>query len=200
MTTRHSLFGILSGLACFWRWTAFTSSAQSDPKGSASPKASSRTDPPVLVQVSGEVSHPLALSAADLAKLKHQTVRAKRHDGVESQFEGVPLVDILAKAGVPVGNDLRGPAMALYLVVEASDGYRAAFALAELDPAFTDRVDPPGRPPRRPAAVGPGWPAPDCRPRREEARALGETGDQAQGRPGLSRRRRAIEVQDPTGW
>ena len=94
----------------------------------------------MLIQVSGEVSHPLALSAADLAKLKHQTVRAKRHDGVESQFEGVPLVDILAKAGVPVGNDLRGPAMALYLVVEASDGYRAAFALAELDPAFTDRV------------------------------------------------------------
>jgi hypothetical protein len=80
------------------------------------------------------------LSAADLAKLKHQTVRAKRHDGVESQFEGVPLVDILAKAGVPVGSDLRGSAMALYLVVEASDGYRAAFALAELDPAFTDRV------------------------------------------------------------
>jgi DMSO/TMAO reductase YedYZ molybdopterin-dependent catalytic subunit len=111
-------------------------SAQSDLKTSFS----SRTDPPALVQVSGDVSHPLALSAADLAKLKHQTVRAKRHDGVESQFEGVPLGDILAQAGVPVGKDLRGAAMALYLVVEASDGYRAVFALAELDPAFTDRV------------------------------------------------------------
>jgi hypothetical protein len=30
--------------------------------------------------------------------------------------------------------------MALYLVVEASDGYRAVFALPELDPEFTDRV------------------------------------------------------------
>ena len=30
--------------------------------------------------------------------------------------------------------------MALYVVVEAADGYRAVFALAELDPAFTDRV------------------------------------------------------------
>ena len=30
--------------------------------------------------------------------------------------------------------------MALYLVVEAADGYRAVFALSELDPAFTDRV------------------------------------------------------------
>jgi DMSO/TMAO reductase YedYZ molybdopterin-dependent catalytic subunit len=140
MTTRHSLFGTLSGLALFLAMSSVQVSAQSDPKASASSKASARTAPPALIQVSGEVSHPLALSAADLAKLKHQTVRAKRHDGVESQFEGVPLVDILAQAGVPVGNNLRGPAMALYLVVEASDGYRAVFALAELDPAFTDRV------------------------------------------------------------
>jgi len=140
MTTRHSLFGVMSGLAMFLAMHSVQVSAQSDPKVRASPNASSRTDPPVLVQVSGEVSHPLALSAADIAKLKHQTVRAKRHDDVESQFEGVPLVDILAKAGVPVGNDLRGPAMALYLVVEASDGYHAVFALAELDPGFTDRV------------------------------------------------------------
>ena len=28
----------------------------------------------------------------------------------------------------------------LYLVVEAADGYRAVFALPELDPEFTDRV------------------------------------------------------------
>jgi DMSO/TMAO reductase YedYZ molybdopterin-dependent catalytic subunit len=94
----------------------------------------------VLVQVIGEVKQSLALTAADLAKFKHQTVGAKRHDGVESQFEGVPLIDILAKAGVPVGSNLRGPIMALYLVVDASDGYRAAFALAELDSAFTNRV------------------------------------------------------------
>ena len=30
--------------------------------------------------------------------------------------------------------------MAQYVIVEAADGYRAAFAVAELDPAFTDRV------------------------------------------------------------
>jgi hypothetical protein len=28
----------------------------------------------------------------------------------------------------------------MYLVVEAADGYRAVFALPELDPLFTDRV------------------------------------------------------------
>jgi hypothetical protein len=30
--------------------------------------------------------------------------------------------------------------MALYVVIEATDGYRAVFALVELDSAFTDRV------------------------------------------------------------
>ena len=30
--------------------------------------------------------------------------------------------------------------MALYLLVEAADGYRVVFALPELDPAFTERV------------------------------------------------------------
>ena len=110
------------------------------PKPGPSPQAGSRTSAPILLQVAGEVAHPLSLSAEELAKLPRQTVQAKGHDGVESQFEGVPLVEILAKAGVPTGKDLRGPAMALYVVVEAADGYRAVFALAELDPAFTDRV------------------------------------------------------------
>jgi hypothetical protein len=30
--------------------------------------------------------------------------------------------------------------MALYLLVEAADGYRVVFAFPELDPAFTERV------------------------------------------------------------
>jgi DMSO/TMAO reductase YedYZ molybdopterin-dependent catalytic subunit len=33
---------------------------------------------------------------------------------------------------------MRGPAMATYLLAEASDGYRVVFSLAELDADFTD--------------------------------------------------------------
>ncbi len=114
--------------------------AQTEPKAKSAPDGLARTDTSALLRVSGDLESPLALSADDFAKLKRQTVKAKGHDGIESQYEGVPLVDILAKAGVPVGKDLRGAAMALYLVVEASDNYRAAFSLAELDPAFAERV------------------------------------------------------------
>jgi hypothetical protein len=114
--------------------------AQTVPKPVADPKAASETGAPVLMQVAGEVAHPLRLTAADFAKLPRQTVQAKGHDGVDSRYEGVSLLAVLANAGVPTGKDLRGPAMAIYVVVEAADGYRATFALAELDPAFTDRV------------------------------------------------------------
>jgi hypothetical protein len=47
--------------------------------------------------------------------------------------------DFLALAAAVV-NAQKGRAVTLYLVVEAADGYRAVFALAEFDPAFTDRV------------------------------------------------------------
>jgi DMSO/TMAO reductase YedYZ molybdopterin-dependent catalytic subunit len=94
----------------------------------------------ILLQVVGDVPSPLKLSAAEFAKLPRQTVRAKDHAGNEADFEGVALVEVLKRAGVKFGADLRGPALAQYLVVEASDGYRAIFALPELDPASTDRV------------------------------------------------------------
>jgi len=95
---------------------------------------------PVMVRVGGEVPKGLELTAEALTKLPRQTARATGQDGKESAYEGVPLVEVLRAAGVKFGHDLRGPGLANYLVVEASDGYRVVFALPELDPASTDRV------------------------------------------------------------
>jgi len=106
----------------------------------ATPAAVGTQAAPVAVKVEGEVSTPLRLTAAELQQFPRQTVVARAHDEKESRFEGVALFDVLKKAGLPTGNELRGKAVALYLVVEAADGYRAVFALPELDPAFTDRV------------------------------------------------------------
>ena len=106
----------------------------------ATPGAVGTPAAPVVVKVEGEVSTPLRLTAAELNQLPRQTVMARAHDKKEARFAGVALFDVLKKAGLPTGKDLRGKAVALYLVVEAADGYRAVFALPELDPAFTDRV------------------------------------------------------------
>jgi DMSO/TMAO reductase YedYZ molybdopterin-dependent catalytic subunit len=106
--------------------------------GQAEPGPGAR--PPAALTVNGEVEHPLRLTVEDLAKLPRQSVRARDRENKESAFEGVPLVEILKAAGVKFGEDLRGPNLALYLVVEASDGYRVVFALSELDPASADRI------------------------------------------------------------
>lgn len=93
---------------------------------------------PVLLTVSGEVEHPLQLTAADLSHLPRHSVRAAEH-GKEAAFEGVALSDVLKMAGIPTGEHLRGKLLVKYLLVDARDGYQVVFALAELDSAFTDR-------------------------------------------------------------
>jgi DMSO/TMAO reductase YedYZ molybdopterin-dependent catalytic subunit len=94
----------------------------------------------VVLRVGGDVPRPLELTAPEFGRLPRRAVLAKDHDGTDAEFKGVPLVEVLKTAGVKFGQDFRGPALASYLVVEAADGYRAVFALPELDPAFTDRV------------------------------------------------------------
>lgn len=50
----------------------------------------------------------------------------------------MPLALLLQKAGVPHGEEIRGPWVAAYVIVEAADGYRVVFSIAELDSAFLD--------------------------------------------------------------
>jgi len=58
------------------------------------------------------------------------------HGGPAARYRGVPLIAVLAAVGAPAGESLRGKALALRVRAEASDGYVAAFSLAELDEAF----------------------------------------------------------------
>jgi DMSO/TMAO reductase YedYZ molybdopterin-dependent catalytic subunit len=92
-----------------------------------------------VVKVTGEVTNPLTIGSADLQQYKQTTVTRKDRDGKDHTYSGVIVSEILAKAGVTLGPELRGENLAKYLLVEASDGYQVLFALAELDKGFTDR-------------------------------------------------------------
>jgi DMSO/TMAO reductase YedYZ molybdopterin-dependent catalytic subunit len=92
------------------------------------------------VKISGEVRTPLDLNLDSLNKFKQTTVIRKDKDGKDHTYTGVILSDILQKAGVPSGKDLRGKNLTKYVLISASDGYEVVFALAELDKDFTDRV------------------------------------------------------------
>lgn len=97
--------------------------------------AATVTAPTALV-VSGDVRTPLSLTAADLKTLPRTRVETK-DEGRTVVHEGVLVGELLKRAGVPVGADLRRDAVASYVVASATDGYRVVFSLAELDPGFT---------------------------------------------------------------
>lgn len=92
------------------------------------------------LSVSGEVATPLELKLEDLSAFKQITQKVKDRDGKEHEFGGVALVDILSKAGVTLGAQLRGENLVKYVLLTAADGYEVIYALAEIDPEFTDQI------------------------------------------------------------
>jgi hypothetical protein len=83
----------------------------------------------LIVEGAGKI---VVLRANDVTALPHETVQAKIHDGTTHSFSGVPISVVLAKIGIKT-DSLRGKELAQRLVVEASDGYKVAIALGEID-------------------------------------------------------------------
>jgi len=92
----------------------------------------------VKLAVSGDISSPQTLAAEDLATMPRETVSVPDQDGTKVDYEGVPLREILKRAGAPLGKELRGKALTSYVLAKAHDGYQVVFTLAEVDPAFAD--------------------------------------------------------------
>jgi hypothetical protein len=101
--------------------------------------AKSRADYPVLrVSYAGR---SLALTTAEIAAMPHQDVSAMdAHEKQRHTYSGVPVRTLLAQAGAPFGEKLRGPGMRLAVVARSKDGYGVVFALTEFDEAFNDRT------------------------------------------------------------
>ena len=91
------------------------------------------------LQIGGAVTTPLRLTSDDLKKMPRVTLTVNNpHTQKKETYEGVRVEDLLRKVGVPLGEQMRGPAMASYVVAEAEDGYRVVFSVAELDSGMTD--------------------------------------------------------------
>lgn len=89
------------------------------------------------LKVSGEVFTPLQLSLDDLAKMPHINAVLKDKKGDTHTYSGVPVFDILTKAGN--SKEAHGAGFSKYLLVKCSDGYKVLFSLAELDKDLTDK-------------------------------------------------------------
>ncbi len=79
----------------------------------------------------------MTLTAADLENMPRAKATTT-NSGIETVYEGVWLSDVLKKAGLRLGESLRGAALSTYVLASASDGYQVLFSLGELDPDMTD--------------------------------------------------------------
>ncbi len=79
----------------------------------------------------------LTLSPEDLAALPHKSVVVfNAHTKANETYSGVPLADLLSKAGVPLGESVRGKLFMTGIVAEGTDNYGVLYSLAEVDPSI----------------------------------------------------------------
>jgi len=98
------------------------------------------TDASARLAITGDIPKPLSLSLDDLKHQPRVALKAnnEHQDNKEEVYEGVSLAVLLKQAGAPQGSQMKGPALATYILVEAADGYRVLFSLAEADSDFQD--------------------------------------------------------------
>jgi DMSO/TMAO reductase YedYZ molybdopterin-dependent catalytic subunit len=86
--------------------------------------------------VSGAVKTPLTLTKADLQAMPRTAVTLDDH-GKKQVYAGVLVSEILTRAGAPIGTEVKGGALATYVLASAGDGYQVLFSIGELDPAVS---------------------------------------------------------------
>ncbi len=133
-TLRLTLLVTISVCVVLAAGCATISPAQTKPAPATQPSPR-----PISLLIRMENGKSATLDAARFQELPRETVKAMNRDGVEVTYSGVALADLLALVETPAGDQLRGGAMAHYIVAEGGDGYRATLSITEADDAFGER-------------------------------------------------------------
>lgn len=95
------------------------------------------TVPSTQLKINGLDGNSILLSPEEFAALPHRTVSVfNSHSKVNEKYSGVPLTDLLAKVGVPLGEQVKGKLFLTGIVAEGTDHYKVLYALAEVDPSI----------------------------------------------------------------
>jgi hypothetical protein len=79
----------------------------------------------------------VSLTPEQLAALPHKTVSVfNSHTKANENYSGVALADLLAKVGVPGGEEVKGKLFMTAVIAEGTDKYSVLYALAEVDPSI----------------------------------------------------------------
>ena len=89
------------------------------------------------LKIEGLAGKSITLSPEEFAVLPHKTVSVfNSHSKATEKYSGVPLTDLLAKVGVPQGEQVKGNRFLIGIVAEGTDNYGVLYALAEVDPSI----------------------------------------------------------------
>ena len=78
------------------------------------------------------------LTTCDISRALQLKATNEHQGSAQEVYEGVSLATLLKQAGAPQGAQIKGAALATYIVAEGSDGYRVVLSLAEVDSDFQD--------------------------------------------------------------
>jgi hypothetical protein len=105
------------------------------PDATGSQESSQTKD--TLLLTAGTNHVPVSVSLADFRAMPHVTITVHNaHVDADETYSGVTLAALLAKLDAPLGEHLRGKALASYIVASGSDGYSVVLSIAEVDPSF----------------------------------------------------------------
>ena len=92
------------------------------------------SSPSTSLKVQGLDGKSMIISAEEFAALPHKSVSVfNGHTNVTEKYSGVLIWDLLAKAGVPLGEELRGDRLLTGIIAEGTDKYAVLYSLAEVD-------------------------------------------------------------------
>ncbi len=151
---RHGLSVTMGGFATYWSYVDVEETDEEriipvklqigrmdgpvavEPIGSA---GAAQAQPKEAVLVLSVIPFPekFRVKAEELKGMARKTVTAHNPQAnADETYEGVELGNLLLKYGAPMGKELRGEALGYYVVATGTDGYKAVFSLAEVDPSF----------------------------------------------------------------
>ena len=95
------------------------------------------TVPSTELTITGLDGKSITLTPDAIGAMPHKTVSVyNSHTKANEKYSGVPLSDLLSRAGVPQGEKVHGKLFMTAVVAEGTDKYGVLYALAEVDPTI----------------------------------------------------------------
>jgi hypothetical protein len=95
------------------------------------------SEPSTQLMLRGLDGKTVSLTPEEVAALPHKTVSVfNSHTKANENYSGVALADLLAKIGVPHGEEVKGKLFMTAVIAEGTDKYSVLYALAEVDPSI----------------------------------------------------------------